>query len=846
MYSRKLPAPSSSLKQTQHSLPPRRPGAMAVHTALAVLAALPLLPAQAQVSVVAAAQASPQVKTYRIGSGPLAAVLGKFAAAAGVALSFDPAIAAGHNSAGLQGSHSLASGFAALLGGAGLQAVDAGNGAYTLRGAPAAAAPGAAVQGAGAEPVLATINVSAARGSATDGSGSYAAGPASMATGLNLALRATPQTVTVITRQQMDDQGSVSVSDVMRQAPGVTVMNYDSERWSFNARGFPITNFQYDGVSKVYDGVYDWGATNSDMTIYDRVEMVKGATGLMSGSGDPSATINLIRKLPGTEFAGALKGSAGSWRNGRVELDLSGPLNASASVRGRVVAAHQDRESFLDHYRQKKTVLYGVLEADLAPGTKLTAGADYQKLDPRGSSWTGFPIFNSDGTRTDWSRSFNPATTWSRREMETRNLFATLDHQLANGWQFKLNASTQHAKHRSLLGSASGGNPNPLDGSGMYLFMGDFSGDRTQNTVNASLGGNYQLGGRTHQAMLGAMWSDTKTDGPWSDSLYPGVPGAIFNWQGNFAQPDFPPNARYDQHNRQKGLYGATRLRLSEPLSLIVGSRLSWVDGRDQRIYADAQTAPIFSSQKENRVVTPYTGVVYDLDDTYSLYGSYTSIFQPQEFRDVNRQYLPAVEGRSVEAGIKGAYLGGRVNATLALFQIKQDNVAENVGFVNGESQYRAVDGVTSKGVEAEVGGQLGTGWNLQAGYAYTHARDAQGVRVYGSTLMASQPEHALRLNSSYRLPGAWNALTVGGGLSWQSAFHGKVWNPVAGDYAIVRQQSYALANAMLRYRLNGKVSAELHVNNLFDKKYMSGLGLFETGFYGEPRNATLTLNYAF
>ncbi len=491
-------------------------------------------------------------------------------------------------------------------------------------------------------------------------------------------------------------------------------------------------------------------------------------------------------------------------------------------------------------------MLYGVLEADLAPGTKLTAGADYQKLDPRGSTWTGFPIFNSDGTRTNWSRSFNPATTWSRREMETSNLFATLDHALANGWQLKLSASSQNARHRSLLGSASGGNPDPVSGAGMYLFMGDFAGDRSQQTVNASLGGSYQLGGRTHQAMLGAMWSDTQTDGPWAESLYPVVPGSIFGWQGNYAQPAFPPSAAYEQHNRQKGLYAATRLRLSEPLSFIVGSRVSWVDGKDQRIYADAATAPIFSSQKESHVLTPYAGVVYDLDGTYSLYGSYTSIFQPQEARDVNRQYLPSVNGRSLEAGVKGAYLGGRVNATLALFQIKQDNVAEYVDFVDGESQYRAVDGVTSKGVEAEVSGQLGAGWNLQAGYAYTHARDAKGGRVYGSTLMASQPEHTLRLNTSYQLPGDWRGLTVGGGLSWQSAFHGKVWNPVGTDYAIVEQKAYALANLLVRYQFNGKLSAALNVNNLFDKKYLSGLGLFETGFYGEPRNATLTLNYAF
>lgn len=802
--------------------------------------------ATAAMTTVAMAQQTGAVapSRFEVHAGPLAPALADFAADAGVSLSAPPELVRGMTSPGLSGSYAVPEGLARLLAGTGLEAVPSGDKAWLLRRKPAPDAPSTDATGS----TLPEVRVTAQgpRNGTTEGTGSYTAGPSSSATGLSLSPRETPQTVTVVTRQQMDDQGSLNVSDVMERAPGITVQSYDSERWSFSARGFAVTNFQYDGVSKDYDGVYDWGATNGDMAIYDRVEIVKGATGLMSGTGDPSAAVNFIRKRPTQSFAGSVAASLGSWQSARTELDLSGPLNESGSVRGRFVGAYQDRESYLDHYRQKKSVAYGVIEADLSRDTLLTLGMDYQNTDPRGSTWTGFPIFFSDGSRTDWSRSFNPATTWSRRELETRNLFATLEHRLADDWRLKLTVNNQESKHRSLLGSASGGNPDPVTGEGMYLFSGDFRGNRTQDTANASVTGSYELGGRRHDLMFGGMWSNTRTDGPWSESLYPFLTGSIFTWTGSFPQPEFPPIASYDDRDRQTAVYGATRLRPTDALSVILGARVTRVTASDTRTYVDGVTAPLSSSLKESGVTTPYAGVVVDLDPTWSAYASYTSIFSPQSLMDVNRQYLPPIEGRSVEAGIKGEFLDGRLNASLAAFQIKQDNVAEYVDFVDGESVYRAVQGVTSKGIEAEVNGQIAPGWNLQAGYTYNHVRDAEGERVYGATLMASQPAQMLRLSTSYRLPGAWQKLTIGGGVSWQSAFYGKVWNPAAGDYAIIEQKPYALVALMARYEFSQQLSATLNINNVFDKKYYAGMGLFETGFYGAPRNAMLTMRYQF
>jgi outer membrane receptor for ferric coprogen and ferric-rhodotorulic acid len=244
--------------------------------------------------------------------------------------------------------------------------------------------------------------------------------------------------------------------------------------------------------------------------------------------------------------------------------------------------------------------------------------------------------------------------------------------------------------------------------------------------------------------------------------------------------------------------------------------------------------------------------LVYDLDDTYSLYSSYTSIYQPQMSKDANRQLLDPVQGNSYEAGIKADYFGGRLNARFAVYRIEQDNIAEYVSGVDAESVYRAVQGATTKGFEVELAGELSEGWNISAGYTYNHTRDTHGDYVYGSVLQTTAPEQLVRVFSTYRLPGRWSSLTLGGGVNWQSEFFGNVFQPNPSDSvnfgqdSTITQRSYALLDVMARYRFNEHLSTTLNVKNLFDKTYYTGLGNFGTGFYGEPRSLQLTTRWQF
>lgn len=690
-----------------------------------------------------------------------------------------------------------------------------------------------------------------ALGATTEDTHSYTTGSTSSATGLPLSIRETPQSVTVITRQQMDDRGVQSISDALRNTPGVSTQKYDSDRTEFAARGFAITNFQYDGVNQPYDGVYGENPNNSDDSAsLDRIEVIKGATGLMTGSGDPSATVNLIRKKPTKEFKASISGTVGSWDSYRTTGDVSGSLTDSGNVRGRFVGVYQDKDSYIDHYSQKKDLYYGILEADLTDDTLLTFGIDKSSATPRGSSWTGNATYFADGGRTDFSRSFNPAADWSRRDFDEISYFASLEKALANDWKFKASLSEKTTDHDTQLASAGYGNPDRATGEGMSLFWGRFEGHRVQDTADVNVSGPFTLGGREHELVAGVMASHSRQTGSTYDiSAFESVPGSIYDWEGRLPKQEFPVNGKYERTQSQNGVYLATRLRPTDDLSVILGSRLSTFKyNEDYRYIAASPLDDTHASYKEHGIVTPYAGVVYDLNDVYSVYASYTSIYQPQTYKDASGMTLAPVEGDSYETGLKAAYFDGRLNASLALFRIEQDGVAEQTGTnaITNEGIFKAVDGTTTKGVELELAGELAEGWNLTAGYTYARTRDKDEQRIFGYPLSTSKPEHVVRTFTTYRLPGALDNVTVGGGISWQSAFYGKIYSAPAGDYTSIKQGGYTLVDLMTRYQYNEHLSFTANANNVFDKKYLSGLGNYDTTFYGEPRNLMLTTQWDF
>ncbi|SFX28254.1 outer-membrane receptor for ferric coprogen and ferric-rhodotorulic acid [Pseudomonas sp. NFR02] len=756
----------------------------------------------------------------------LGSALQEFGRQTNVQVLYSPGDVQGKNSPAVKGKMQPQQAIAALL--AGSQTT------YNLNGNTLTVTAAGSGGGLELSPTQVTGNM---LGNVTENTGSYTPGSIATATRLVLTPKETPQSVTVVTRQHMDDFGLNSVDDVMRHTPGITVSAFDTERSNYYARGFSINNFQYDGIPSTARNVaYSAGNTLSDMAIYDRVEVLKGATGLLTGAGSLGATINLVRKKPTSEFQGHATLGAGSWDNYRSELDVSGPLTETGNIRGRAVAAYQDKHSFMDRYERKSPTYYGIMEFDLSPDTLLTVGGDYQDSLPKGSSWSGsFPLIDAQGNRNDVKRSFNNAADWSSWEQYTRTVFAMLEHDLGDGWITKLQLDHKINGYHALMGSIQGDTPG-LDGKSQ-LTSGKYTGETVSDSADLYVSGPFSLGGREHELVFGGSISASEWNGNGYWNLAPNLVD-FNNWHGNAPQPDWgKPQSKIDDTVRQTGMYMTTRLNLADDLKLLLGGRVV--------NYTVTGYNPTY---RESGRFVPYVGAVYDLNDTYSVYASYTDIFMPQESynRDRDNKLLEPDEGQNWELGLKADFLDGRVNASAAYFEIHEDNRSvsdddyNNLKPTPSNYAFKGTQAVT-KGYELEMSGELAPGWQLQAGYTHKIVRDDKDVKI--STF---EPEDQVSLYTTYKLKGNLDKLTVGGGARWQSVGWQNIYNSPRGGYEEFSQEAYWLVDLMTRYQFTKNVSATLNINNVFDKSYYTNIGFYNSAAYGEPRNFMLSTRWDF
>ena len=755
---------------------------------------------------------------------PLATALQAFGHQTNLQVLYSPTDVQGKTSTAVKGKQAPNQAIGTLLKGTGIN--------YTLQGN---AVTTNAVASSGLE--LGATQVTANQlGTVTEGTGSYTPGTIATATRLVLTPRETPQSISVVTRQVMDDFGLKSIDDVMRHTPGITVSTFDTERTNYYSRGFSIENFQYDGIPTLRNAQYSAGQTMTDMAIYDRVEVLKGATGLLTGAGAPGGTINLIRKKPTSEFKSSIELGAGSWDNYRTQVDVSGPLTETGNVRGRAVAAYQDKKSFLDHYSRKTGVYYGILEIDVTPDTLLTLGADYQDSDPKGSSWTGtHTIFDAVGNKLDLPRSFNNGPQWGSWQQYSRTVFATLEHNFDNGWVTKGQYNHQVNGYDAPLGYIS-----QDSATASSIFASKYTGETTSDSLDVYASGPFDLFGREHELVIGQSLSTSRWKGKdyRGNVTYFNNSYDFYNWHGEAIEPLWGAPSKFnDETTRQTGTYITGRFSLTDEMHLLLGTRI-----------ANYQVTGTSDSEESGKVI-PYAGLTYDLNENFTAYASYSTIFKPQtEYRDNTRTMLDPDEGKNYELGVKGEFFEGRLNSSLAYFEVHETNRPVTDSAFNSlpTTDFTAYVGTKSKtkGYEAEISGELTPGWQLQAGYTHKIARDDDGKKV--STW---EPEDQVSFYTTYKLKGNLDKLTVGGGARWQSAGWQTVRNwgyPGGGRSEKFTQEPYWLVDLMTRYQVTENLSATLNVNNLFDKHYYTNIGFYDSAYPGDPRNFMVTTRYDF
>lgn len=698
---------------------------------------------------------------------------------------------------------------------------------------------------------LATISSKATISDQTEGTGSFKANKSKSSSKLNLSLKETPQSVSVVTQEQIEQRNLVSIDDVLAATPGVTVSKQDSERSSYYARGFSITNRQIDGMP-VGDN-----SPRADSFFFDRVEVIKGASGLTGSTGNPSATINMVRKRPDKDFSGSVSSTYGSWNNTRVTADVSIPLTQDGSVRSRVMAAYTDKESYMDFYELKSTAAMAIVEADLTDNTTASLGFQYQDNDPKGSTWGTVPYFNADGSLAHLPRNFSLTTDWSAIKHKDETIFADIQHQFDNGWMVKAAAAHSTSDNSWLVAYGGSGFPDPSTGKGLSIWtqVAPYSESKKLN-LDLYATGPFQLFGREHELIVGYSGFKSETTSLKVDRKidYPAVIQDYRDWTGDLPKPTYVKTGAGSKTTTELfGYYSTLRLNLADPLKLILGGRFNTYDYKTKTWLMNQKPEKPRSFEQ----FVPYVGLLYDFNDRYTAYASYTDMFTPSSKRDRNGNYLDPEIGSSTELGLKAEFFDAQLLTSAAVFWSSvKDLAVTDVEYDQGKvpkiddldtAYMSSGKGLKINGFETEVIGKLQDNWNVSAGYTYVNS-----VSSAISNSTTTIPQNQVKFFTSYTLPENWwngaNKLTVGGGVNWQSEIF-QNWRTApqnAYNGGTVVQKSYYLANAFASYKFSDELSASLNINNLFDEKYYLNVGFYNGVYWGEPRNVTFTVRAKF
>lgn len=800
-------------------------------------ALIPVHAAQAQTSAEAAQ------RRFDIPAQPLTEALIQFGRQSGLQASVDPALVRNLRGASVQGSMTSTQALGALLAGTGLTWRINGS-MVTLEPAPQASG-GAIALGAVRVEGASDTGTSSGLG-VTEGTQSYTTPSVSIGKSQR-SMREIPQPVSVVTRQVLDDRNINDLETLMRNMTGVTVDYTDSERVSYYARGFALDNIQVDGATTT-PGTAGGSFVQTDSAVLDHAEILRGASGLLRGSGNPSGLVNLVRKRPLNHFALTTALQAGSWGTYRVEADVTGPILKEANLRGRLVLALQNKDFFQKGRTEDKRVAYGVLEADITPSTTVSGGIEYSEVYASGA-WGNLPA-GLDGKPLPLGRSTYLGMDWNRWDRWNASFFGDVTHDFGGGWKATLKANHTRMetfeggfKQTYMVVTPAYNNPYLMD---VQVSRCDNTGS-TQNAFNAVIDGVVKLFGRSHEVTFGAESVDVRgvSTSPcnFATELFR---YDIRNWdpQTSLPEPARSPvwTSRAVNDTSQQGVYGSSRIKVTDKLTAIVGGRFSWWDYK-------SRLTPT-SNYSVSGEFTPYYGLVYDISDIFSAYGSYTEIFSPQNALDKNGDLLKPITGESYEAGLKSEFFGGRLTGRAALFRTElvgkalSDESSPNPctpWYATGYCRIAAGES-RSQGYELEMSGEVTPGWNVNAGYTYTETKYVTDTAAnLGRPLRTVDPKHLVKVFTTYKLDKLVDGLTVGGGVTYQTRIFATSGS--GASLKVAEQRKYALVNLMASYDLTKQTQLQLNINNLFDKTYYTKVAA--TGinyYYGEPYNVSLTL----
>ncbi|WP_052364814.1 TonB-dependent siderophore receptor [Halotalea alkalilenta] len=658
----------------------------------------------------------------------------------------------------------------------------------------------------------------------------YAVDAATVGTKTPAALRDIPQSISVVTRDAIEDQNFHTLDEMARRTPGMRVLNNDNGRSSIYSRGYEYDEYSIDGLPAPMASI---AGSVPQLGAFDRVEVMRGPSGLFNSTSEMGGIVNLVRKRPTPDFQGSFTGSYGSWNQRYLESDISGPLNASGSVRGRMVISNTDSDGFVDNNDNEANSFYGALDIDLDDATELSLAFLRQTYDIDVNNGVAT---DTSGNLLDYSRNTAFGADWNAFQSQSNDWIAELTHQFDNGGYGRVAArySTRNADFNYAYGGSGVSASDTLTVTGLGAKV-----DERSLAIDASYSQPFEALGNVSEFVVGtdykrfeqdyersaarALYSNVSVDGI-NDVAYVDILGNGRNGASGYTYTNTRSSVE------EYGLYSKITFRPIQRLALIAGGRVSSYD-----VHAYERTQGQGDTYSDDAKFTGYAGAVFDLDDHHSLYASYSQVFKPQTDLDDSGRLVEPREGDQYEAGIKGSYMNGRLNARASLFRLYDDNRV--VASADVDDRNAAAGKTRIQGAELEVSGDITPQWGVIAGYTYmdTEIKEASS----NDAVFLLMPKNTVNLWTQYAFQGGMlDKFSVGGGVTAASSFSSSQGIDAPG---------YATVDTMAAYDFTPNLRGQLNVNNVFDRKYYERVGSFGTfNMYGAPRNVVASLRYQF
>ncbi|KTT14938.1 MULTISPECIES: TonB-dependent siderophore receptor [Pseudomonas] len=780
-----------------------------------------------------AADASQVSSTYAIAPGPLDEVLNQFARQAGITLSSTPALTQGLQSKGLHGQYSAEQALGVLLAGSGLTAANQGNRTFIVQAQPAEAAlalPDTDIRGF-------TL------GNALGSMEGYNATHSQVATKSSLALVETSQSVSVVTRQQIDDQGSQTVAQAMRYTPGVMTNPYGAtHRYDYVAmRGFndgSVDNIYVDGLKSMGDnGTYS--TMQVDPYFLERIDVLKGPSSVLYGRSSPGGLVALTTKKPVFTAFHQVQASVGTQGQRGLGFDTSGPLDADERIAYRLTGLADASDTQFDHNKEERYAIAPSLSIDFSEDTSLTLQA-YLQHDPNGGYHGGNPadgmLSKRNGVRLS-DHFFEGEPGIDNYERTQQSFSYQFEHRFNDVFTARQNFRYQDSDVSMDQVYSAGW----ADADSAVLNRAYTGGDERLHSyiIDNMVQAEFFTGIAKHTLLLGTDYQRRKADVSWRYGTVDPLDAA--NPQYGNGNLQVLGENRYQRRLQQTGVYLQDLVELDQ-WRFSLGLRQDWVKVSEDNRDTDTRV----SDKRSN--FTTRAGVLYLFENGLAPYVSYSESFNPNTVSDQDGKPLAPTEGTQWEAGIKYQPPGSDNLYTASLFRIEQENLASKQP---DEDFYRPVGQVRSQGLELEAHVQVTDNLKLLGGYTYTDIEYSKSMPSLVSSGLDNKgnsptqaPEQMVSLWADYNFrQGALDGLKLGGGVRYV----GHSWADAENSRKV---PSYTLVDASLGYDL-GKLGLKgldvrLNANNLTNQRYITSCASLNYCYMGEERNVSATVSYQF